>query len=219
MLLSIFVQRERQADDPILPPRLFANPTIRLGVILSFLINVLMFGTIVLIPVFLQLVARFSAGSSGGLMVPLLLGMALTAICTSQFLRRTGRYRGLVPAGLGLATLAYTIFSTLTATSQLPLIIGALVIMGMCIGLSIPVINVAVQNSAEPRDLGVAIASLNFAARSAVRLAHRSSGRSFWRCPVVQSSRPLAHSTRSSSPEPQSPAVPVSSRSRSPRSR
>ncbi len=161
-LLGFFIRRERATDDPILPPRLFAITTIRLGTILAFLSNVLMFGAIVLIPVFLQFVTHVSAGSSGALMVPLLLGMALTAICTSQFLRRTGRYRGMVPAGMALAALAYGLFSTFTATSPMPLLIVALIFMGMCIGLTVPILNVVVQNSADPRDLGVAIASLNF---------------------------------------------------------
>jgi MFS family permease len=162
VLFAAFVRRELRTDEPIFPPRLFANSIIRVGDAAIFVVGMLMFGAIVLVPVFLQLVTQVGAGSSGALLVPMLIGLALASTFSSQFMRRTGRYKGLVPAGLGLTGVGYVLLSTMTASTPPQLVAATLLVVGLGIGASVPTINVAVQNAADPRDLGVVISTVTF---------------------------------------------------------
>jgi len=162
VLFGAFVLREQRTETPVFPPRLLANRTVRTGALAVFLLAMLMLGAIVLVPVFLQLVMRVGAGSSGALLVPMLIGLALASTNASQIMRRTGRYKALLPAGLLCAIGAYALFATLTAASPQHLVVLALVLLGLGIGTCVPTINVAVQNSADPRDLGVTVSTVTF---------------------------------------------------------
>ena len=157
-----FFVREQRTETPVFPPRLLANRTIRVGNVAVLLIAMLMLGAVVLLPVFLQLVMSVGAGSSGALLVPMLIGLAIASTCASQTMRRTGRYKALLPVGLAFAITAYLLFSTLTATSPPQLVALALLLLGFGIGTCVPTINVAVQNSADPRDLGVTVSTITF---------------------------------------------------------
>lgn len=161
-LFAAFAARELRAADPIFPPRLFANSIVRIGDATIFLVGMLMFAAIVLVPVFLQLVSEFGAGSSGALLVPMLLGMAIASTFASQFMRRTGRYKRLLPASLGTITIAYLLLATMTAATPPQLVASLLLLLGLGLGAGVPTINVAVQNAADPRDLGVAISTVTF---------------------------------------------------------
>lgn len=161
-LFAAFVARERRAETPIFPPRLFANPIVVQGDATVFIISMLMFGAIVLVPVFLQLVGGVGAGSSGALLVPMLIGMAAASTCASQFMRRTGRYKPILPIGLTLTTVAYFLLSRMTPATSTNVVVTTLLLLGLSIGGCIPTINVAIQNSADPRDLGIAISTVTF---------------------------------------------------------
>jgi MFS family permease len=61
LLVVAFVVRERSAVEPILPPRLFGNGSFRVASSIGFVSGAVMFGTILFIPQYLQLVRGESA--------------------------------------------------------------------------------------------------------------------------------------------------------------
>jgi MFS family permease len=78
-------------------------------------------------------------------------------------MRRTGRYKAILPLGLGVTTLAYALLAMMTQTTSTWTIVLVLLLLGLSMGGCIPTINVAVQNAADPRDLGIAISTVTFA--------------------------------------------------------
>src|SRR6185437_5947848 len=91
VLLAAFVVQERRAPDALLPPRLFANPVVRVGILLNATVTATMYGTFMLLPVFLQFVAGISPGASGAMLVLPLVAQIVTSILTGWQLRRGGR--------------------------------------------------------------------------------------------------------------------------------
>jgi hypothetical protein len=77
-------------------------------------------------------------------------------------MRRTGRYKLPLPIGFAVSTLAFVLLSTMTPATTAAFISGALVLLGLSLGICMPILNVAVQNAADPRDLGVAISTVMF---------------------------------------------------------
>ena len=161
-LLAAFILQELRAAEPVLPPRLFANPVMRVANLASFIVAMAMFGSVVLLPVFLQLVTGVGAGDSGVLLIPLMAGTVIGAFSAGQMMRRTGRYKIFPLIGLSASAAAFALLATMTAATQPGTAMVYMGVLGIGIGASMPVMLVAVQNASEPRDIGVATATVSF---------------------------------------------------------
>ena len=64
-MLALLVWQERRVADPILPPRLFGNPTFLRGVLIAFFTSLGLFGATFLLPLYFQLAARLRGGDLG----------------------------------------------------------------------------------------------------------------------------------------------------------
>jgi MFS family permease len=161
-LVFAFIVQELRAVDPILPPRLFADPLIGCANLASFIVSMAMFGGVLLLPVFLQLVTGVGAGHSGVLLIPLMGGSVAGAFTAGQLMRRTGHYKRFALIGLVMSTLAFALLATMDEATRPAVAMGYMALLGIGVGSSMPVMLVAVQNAAEPRDIGVATASVAF---------------------------------------------------------
>ena len=75
MLIAAFIWQERRAPEPMIPLGLFRSSVFRVATALGFFIGLAMFGAIIFIPLFLQLVYGVSPTSSGLRMLPLMAGL------------------------------------------------------------------------------------------------------------------------------------------------
>jgi EmrB/QacA subfamily drug resistance transporter len=161
VLVTFFVV-ERRVAEPIIPPRLFRSSVFNVASAVGFVIGFAMFGAIVFLPLFLQLVDGASATSSGLNLLPLMVGLLTASIGSGQLISRTGRYKVFPVAGTALAAVAMLLLSTLTPQTSRLLLSAYMVILGAGLGMVMQVLVLAVQNSAERRDLGVATSSATF---------------------------------------------------------
>ncbi len=93
--LAAFLVAERRAGgvEALLPMRLFTNSAIRIPLVLGFLVGVGMFGAIVVLPLWMQIVHGATPIESGLLMLPLTLGIMIFSIVSGQLISRTGHYK------------------------------------------------------------------------------------------------------------------------------
>lgn len=160
--VALFALQERRAAEPILPPRLFANGIFNASAAVSFLVAVAMFGAIVYLPLFLQVVHEVTPTSSGLRLLPLMAGVLTASILSGRTISKIGRYRPFPIAGTALMTVGMWLLSRIgIGTSYLFLSI-AMLVLGIGMGLVMPVLVLAVQNSVEPRDLGTATSGSMF---------------------------------------------------------
>jgi MFS family permease len=162
VLLSGLVWQERRAADPLLPPRLFANPVVVSGVAIGFFASMSLFGATFLLPLFFQLVAGADAASSGLMVVPFLGSNCVGAFAAGSVARRVGRTRGLLAVGVAGTIAGFLALATLG--SGTPQWLAALyqLLLGVSIGVLMPTSLVATQNAAERRDVGTATGMLLF---------------------------------------------------------
>ena len=161
-LLALFVLQERRAVEPINPLHLFGNGIFRASAGMSFLIALAMFGAIVYLPLFLQVVYGVTPTASGLRLLPLMGGLLVASITSGRVISKVGRYRRFPIAGAILMTIGMAMLARIGVhTSYLWLSVSMLV-LGLGIGLVMPVLVLAVQNSVDPRDLGVATSSTTF---------------------------------------------------------
>lgn len=162
VLFVLCVLREWLASDPILPPRLFANAVYLAANTINLLTATVILGAIVFIPLYLQLVYGFQAGTSGLLLIPLTMAMICGAIGTGRLMARSGRYKIFPLIGTSTTATGLFLLSIITPTTALPAAVGAIALCGVGIGLVNPVMMVAVQNAVERRDVGTATSSISF---------------------------------------------------------
>jgi EmrB/QacA subfamily drug resistance transporter len=162
VLTVAFVLWERRATEPLFPARLMRKRTIRLLSGTIFLISVELFTCIVMLPVFFQLVMHSSAGSSGALLIPLLVATTISSFGTGQFMRQTGHYKILIPTSFGLSVLGFFLLATMDAQTPIPLVSFYMFVLGVGIGTNYPIILAAAQNVADAGDIGAATSTVVF---------------------------------------------------------
>ena len=162
VLLLLLIVHEGRSSDPLLPPRLFGNGVFSRGVLAAFLISGAMFGGTFLLPLFFQLICGADAATSGTLIVPLLGATVAGAYFAGQVMRRRGRAKAILLAGLALTTAGFALLATMGAATSHALSVVLMAANGFGIGLCMPTTLLIVQNAAERRDIGTATATLIF---------------------------------------------------------
>lgn len=162
LLFVLCVIQERQASEPILPPRMFRNRVFVVANLINLLVAVSMLGGIIFMPLFLQLVYQLQAGESGLMLIPLTGATTIGAVSAGRLVAATGRYKMFPIAGLVCNLIGMLLVSTVTSQTPLVLAGAYMFLSGVGLGLVLPVMLVAIQNAIEPRDLGTGTASISF---------------------------------------------------------
>ncbi len=162
VLAVAFVFVENRAAEPIIPMRLFHNSIFSIANLFGFLIGVAMFGSMIFIPVYLQVVDGMSPTKSGLAMVPMVLGIFTTSIGAGQLMTRTGRYKVFPILGAAIVIGALFMLSQLDAGSPYWFAGLSMYVMGTGLGFTMQVLITVVQNSVDRSDMGVATSSVAF---------------------------------------------------------
>lgn len=162
VLLAGAIWQERRHPEPIMAPRLFANRTFSLTSVAGFAVGVAMFGAIIFLPQYLQIVKGESPTASGLLMLPLMAGLMLTSIGSGKIITRTGRYKIFPVVGLLVTAIGLALLSWLTVDTPLVQVGLFMLVLGLGIGMVMQVLVLATQNAVEHRDLGAATAGSTF---------------------------------------------------------
>jgi predicted MFS family arabinose efflux permease len=162
VLLIAFGIVERRVRETIIPFDLLRRPTVAAGVAGVGLTAMAMFGVIAFVPLFVQGVLGESATSSGAVLTPFMVSIAVTAMLTGQWISWSGRYKpnalvGPVVLGAGLVLLA-----SMDASTSIGRVTLYSVIAGIGQGLMMQAFVVGVQNSVPVDSMGSATALTQF---------------------------------------------------------
>jgi len=161
LALAAFVVRELKASEPILDMTLFSDRGFSASMTVLFLSGVGMFGAIMFLPTFMQVVQGRSASSSGSLLMPMLIAMISSSILTGQLIARIGRYKIFGLVGMGAAAAGMFLLATLsTGTSNIMLAVY-MVLVGFGIGSTMPLFTISLQ-SQFPTRMGEVTGALQF---------------------------------------------------------
>jgi EmrB/QacA subfamily drug resistance transporter len=161
-LTLAFLWQETRAKEPILPLRLFKNHTFSLTSVLGFIIGAGMFGAIVMLPLYLQVVKGNSATAAGLKLIPLMLGIVSMSIFSGKRITTTGKYKIFPIVGSAVMTLGLILMSTLNETTSFGVLSIYAILVGAGLGLSMQTIVIALQNSVDFQDMGIATSSNTF---------------------------------------------------------
>ncbi len=162
ILLTAFVFIERRVREPVLPLHLFANRTFTVTSVVGFIVGFAMFGCIVFLPLFFQVVRGASPTNSGLRLLPLMAGLILLSVVSGQVISKTGKYRVFPIAGTAVIVLALYLLSTMTSTTSTLIQSAYLVLLGIGLGSVMQVLVLITQNAVPYSELGVATSGATF---------------------------------------------------------
>lgn len=157
--IAAFIAVERKAVEPILPLKLFKNRNFSLIMVIATLFGAAFLGAILYLTQFNQQVFGASPTQSGLMLLPLVGGLMVASISTGQIISRTGKYKVFLVVGFLIATITTALLTTLGPTSSYLYEACIMAVLGLGLGVALPVLNLAVQNEFKQSELGVATSS------------------------------------------------------------
>ena len=161
-LILLFIFQESRAKEPILPLTLFKNHTFSVTSVMAFIIGAGMFGAIIMLPLYLQIVKGDSATSAGLKLIPFMIGIVTMSIVSGKMITKHGHYKRFPIIGLALMTVGLAMLSTLTESTPFWQLSIYSILIGAGLGFSMQTIVIALQNAVDFKDLGVATSANTF---------------------------------------------------------
>ncbi|MED1952692.1 MDR family MFS transporter [Brevibacillus centrosporus] len=161
VFLTSFLVIESRVSEPILPLRLFQSKTFSLLSGIGFLMSVGMFGAIMFVPLFMQGVIGISASESGTVMIPMMLSMMLTSIFGGRLVHKLG-LRPQMLIGMLTMSAGFWLLSGMSLDTTKLSAMCYMVVLGLGMGLVMPLITIALQESFPKSELGVVTSSSQF---------------------------------------------------------
>ncbi len=158
----IFLLIESKAAEPILPLGLFAIRAFTTTTLASFIIAMAFMGTIVYLPLYLQLGLGIQATNSGLLLLPLMAGLILSATLSGRYVTRTGKYKAMMLGGAVFQLIGIYLMSQLGSQASSEDVIWRLFILGVGLGPSQSLFNMVSQSAAPVHQIGVATSTSMF---------------------------------------------------------
>jgi MFS family permease len=162
VLAVAFVLVELRAAEPILPMGLFRNSIFAVSTSFGFLIAMAMFGAMVFLPIYLQVVDGMTPTQSGLAMIPMVAGLFTASISCGQYMSRTGRYKWLPPGGAVVTMVGLGLLAMMGTGTPYWYAGVSMFVMGAGLGMTMQVLVVAVQNSVDRSLMGVSTSSVQF---------------------------------------------------------
>ena len=159
---AAFLFIQTRAAEPVLPLHVFRNRNFSLATGMSFLLGFAMLGALTFLPLYQQTVQHLSAVGSGLLLIPMMLGVTVTSLIGGFVMTRTGRYKALPIIGGAIMSIAMFLLTGLGVNTSLLQSGIRYAVLGIGMGFLMQITSVIVQNSVQPRDIGVASSSRAF---------------------------------------------------------
>ncbi|MEU4928572.1 DHA2 family efflux MFS transporter permease subunit [Streptomyces yokosukanensis] len=162
LIAWVFVERA-MGEEALIPMRLFRSPVFSKMSLLSVIIGMGMFGGLMMVPLYLQIVKGVSPTKSGLLMLPLMIGMIAGTVVVGGIIQKTGKYKIFPVIGSLLIIAALLLFHyRVEWNTALPETMAYMALFGVGLAGCMQILTLAVQNDVEPKDMGVATASATF---------------------------------------------------------
>jgi EmrB/QacA subfamily drug resistance transporter len=162
VLTAAFIAVELHADEPVLPMELFRLRVFTTCNVFGFIIGLAMFGAIVFLPLYLQVVDGMSPTRSGLALLPMVVGIFSTSISSGQIMSRTGRYKVFPILGAATVAIALVLLSRLNVDTPYWKAGLSMYAFGAGLGFTMQIIVTVVQNSVERRYMGTATSAVTF---------------------------------------------------------
>jgi len=157
----VFVER-LMGDEALLPMRLFRRPVFSLSNVINFIMGIGMFGMMMSLPLYLQIVQGATPTESGLLTLPMTAGILVAAMGSGVLISKTGRYKRFPITGLAIVSASMFLFAQIGVDTPMWQTMIVMALAGAGLGLCMQTLILAIQNDVPAKDMGVATSSATF---------------------------------------------------------
>lgn len=158
----LFIWVETRAAEPLVPLHLFKDRVFSVSVSIAFMLGITMFAALSFLPTFLQMARGLDPTDSGLYMLPMTIGLMITAIGSGLLITKTGKYRIYPMVGMAVTTAGIAWLTQLKGDMSIVLFGAMIFVLGFGLGLVMQTIVIAVQNAVAPTEVGTATSTNNF---------------------------------------------------------
>lgn len=160
--LLLFIFNEKKHKEPIIPLEIFKSKVVTLNIFSSFITGATLFGTLIYITIYLQVVKGFSPIISGLALLPLTLGILPSTLYVGKKVSESGKFKLYPIIGASLITISLFTLSTLNTNTSYSLIALLLFFIGFGLGTLLQLPNLVVTNVLPKNLIGVGASTVTF---------------------------------------------------------
>lgn len=161
-IIAFLLAENYMKDDALIPLRIFKNRTMAIAISGSFVLGSGMFGGMMVIPQYLQIVHGSGPTKSGFQMLPMVLGIMIASVVSGQVISRTGKIKWWPITGISFMVVSLLLLSRIGADTSLVIVMAEMFLLGLGLGCTMQPLTLAVQAAASPREIGMATSSATF---------------------------------------------------------
>lgn len=161
-IIAFIIVESIMKDDALIPLKLFRSSTFSMATVIGVFVGFGMFGAMLTLPLYLQLVLGSSPTESGFQLLPMILGLMISSIASGQIISRTGRYRIFPTIGTFFMAAGFFTLTLMKYDTSYWQIAGSMLLIGLGLGQLMQTLTIASQNSVGLRDMGVATSASTF---------------------------------------------------------
>lgn len=163
-LLAVFIRHARRTDDPLIDVRLFASLRLAAASATTFLLGLALFGSLLVLPLYFQIVRGEGALATGLLLIPQGLASAAVMPLVGPLTDRFGGGK-IVLVGVTLLAVGTAVLTQVGADTPYPLLLAALAVRGLGLGASMMPAMAAAFAAMRPETVPRATSGLNMMQR------------------------------------------------------
>jgi EmrB/QacA subfamily drug resistance transporter len=162
ILWVVFAWRLLHASEPLVSLEVLTSRIVLAATAATFLIQAANVGLTVYLPIYLQSVQRLSPSDAGFGLLGMLLGSVSGAAVSGRLTARLTNYKRLALVGSFISALGLVAFWLLAGSATLVSVEAMMVVIGVGMGFTFPILTISTQNAVDHAHLGVATGVLTF---------------------------------------------------------
>ncbi|MGA1099491.1 MAG: MDR family MFS transporter [Candidatus Nanopelagicales bacterium] len=159
-LIAFVIVEIKMKDAAIIPMILFKDKTFSFISIVATLTGIAMFGGLVTVPLYLQIVKGSTPTEAGLELLPLTLGIAVGSVVAGRTISKTGKYRIFPILGAAILAISFILAATVNPDTVYLFIALVSLLFGAGLGFVMQPTLIAAQNAVPKNDMGVATSSV-----------------------------------------------------------
>ncbi|MGZ6733358.1 MAG: MDR family MFS transporter [Nocardioides sp.] len=161
-VVAFLAAEARMGRNALIPLGLFKIKAASVTVVASVVVGAALFGGMMMLPLYLQIVHGASPTKSGLLMLPMVLGMMTAALISGKITSVTGKPRIFPIFGSAIFTVGMLLLAQITADTHLWLVMAFMLILGYGVGNCMQPLLLTMQSAVPPQAIGMATSSATF---------------------------------------------------------
>ena len=161
-LAGFIIAEATAGTNALIPLRLFKIKAASVTVVASVVVGAALFGGMMMLPLYLQIVHGASPTKSGLLMLPMVAGMMTASMLSGQLISRTGKPRIFPIIGSAIFTVGMFLMTQVSADTHLWMVMVVMLIIGYGVGNCMQPLLLTMQSAVPPQAIGMATSSATF---------------------------------------------------------